>query len=596
MTKPDAFPSAVWRDVNCQLVAKALSELAYEELFEPELVEVHGSRVRCKLHLASGATYVYEGWRSIWGQIVVDPISIRRTGGILQQTDEFDSSLSAARFLLDAYAELDTTPATFAGLLREINHTLYADAWLHPRIRRLTATEVAKLKPDERQMRLRGHPKMLANKGRIGWGRIDLIRHAPEFAKPFRLHWLAADRRVATTARAEGVSEDDVLADCLGQMARDALCDRMQDAAIQPESYVVFPVHPWQWDSVIVAQYASELAERRLISLGLLGDHYRPQLSIRTLANVDRPECYDVKLSLSIVNTSVYRGIRDSWVRTGPELSRWLCGIVAQDRELSERVEVLAENAAVHYPHPALSMLPDAPYQYREQLGAIWRCSPQSVLRGDEQAVLLATFAELDGSGRPLADHYLRQSGLAPMEWLSKLFETVTVPLYHLLCRYGFCPIAHGQNVVVILRDGVPVRYALKDFHGDIVCDDLPLREGLPKWVATLVPREPDEQIVQNLLTAQFATTFRFVSIALAAAGLSEADFYGTLGRCLRRYQDSHPELAEQFARFDLFAPTMSRYCLNRVRLVAGYCDDARRPRKILGSPLDNPLAMPQGY
>jgi aerobactin synthase len=590
MTDAGRSSNEVWQIVNRELVAKALSELAYEQILAPAYLERGADQTWCILRLASGTTYEYEGRRTIWGQVEVHPHTIRRLCQERVDDPQSETPLDAAQFLLDASAELNTTPVTLAGLLGEISQTLFADVRLYSR--RLTAAELAGLSSVQRQAQLSGHPKMLANKGRIGWGCNELEMYAPEFAEPFQVHWLAADRRTAVIARDAEVSEEDLLLACLPARDRQALTDRMTREGITADDYVIIPVHPWQWSNVVVIQYAGELAAGRLVSLGRLGDGYRPQLSVRTLANADRPLCYDLKLSLSIMNTSVYRGIRHSWARSGPALSKWLCRLAAADPELSGRLDILAEHAGVHYPHPSYSKVVDAPYQYSEQLGAIWRCSAESMLNEGEQAVLLATFGEYDKLGRPLADHYIRQSGLSAGEWLRNLFDAVTVPLYHLLCRYGFCPIPHGQNVVVILREGVPVRYALKDFHGDLVRDKLPIQEGLPEWVASLVPREPDGLIVQNILTAHLATTLRFVSNALISGGVSEDDFYQILGRCLRRYQDAHPELTEQFARFDLFAPTMARYCLNRVRLITGYSDQARRPPKIFGTPIANPLAL----
>jgi aerobactin synthase len=75
------------------------------------------------------------------------------------------------------------------------------------------------------------------------------------------------------------------------------------------------------------------------------------------------------------------------------------------------------------------------------------------------------------------------------------------------------------------------------------------------------------------------------------ADGVRENVFYGALAKTLRRYMESHPELGERFAIFDLFAPEMARYCLNRVRFRLGYgYTDLHRPGRIYGKPLENPL------
>ena len=56
--------------------------------------------------------------------------------------------------------------------------------------------------------------------------------------------------------------------------------------------------------------------------LGEGPDDYRPQQSIRTFTNVSRPGELDVKVSLSILNTMVYRGIPTELARVAPSRPR----------------------------------------------------------------------------------------------------------------------------------------------------------------------------------------------------------------------------------------------------------------------------------
>src|SRR6185312_7493302 len=85
-----------------------------------------------------------------------------------------------------------------------------------------------------------------------------------------------------------------------------------------PARYVRLPVHPWQWDEIVVPVFARELAERAIVPLGEGPDAYLPQQSIRTFTNVSRPERRDVKVSLAILNTMVYRGIPSELVDAAP--------------------------------------------------------------------------------------------------------------------------------------------------------------------------------------------------------------------------------------------------------------------------------------
>ncbi|MET1065981.1 MAG: ferric iron reductase, partial [Arthrobacter sp.] len=48
---------------------------------------------------------------------------------------------------------------------------------------------------------------------------------------------------------------------------------------------------------------------------------------------------------------------------------------------------------------------------------------------------------------------------------------------------------------------------------------------------------------------------------------LSGEEFWRTAAAVLRNYQGEHPELAEQFARHELFAKDFPLSCLNRLQL-----------------------------
>jgi aerobactin synthase len=441
---------------------------------------------------------------------------------------------------------------------------------------------------------LSGHPKAVANKGRLGWGDDALSLFAPERAEPFRLQWIALDARRATRA-VDG--SGDFASECIPDAERAAFAAALADCGIPEEHASPLPVHPWQWRNVLLPEFAGEIAAGRIAPLGEWGDLYRPQQSIRTLTNVSRHGRADVKLALSILNTSAYRGLSGGTLAAGQCLSRWLAAIVAADPVLRRRrVTVLREMLGVHYAHPSYAALPDAPYHYREHLGAVLRESAEAhAAAPGELPVLYAALHERDAAGRPLALAMAAQAGLGIEPWLERLFDLTVVPLHHLLCRYGCCPIAHGQNLVVLLRRGLPVAMALKDFQGDFNLADTGQAEaaGLPADTAALLPRKPPEVVVHNIQTAHFVTTLRFLSDGLATAGaLPESRFYALLARSLRAYQREAELPPEDYARYELFAPTLPKVCINKVRLQLGYNDTASRPLPALGTPLPNPLHL----
>lgn len=579
---------AAWQEASRALLAKALSEFAYEEVLRPELALRPDGGVTARLQLTSGVSYRFAGLRRVWGNLAIDPASIRRVAG-----DGETEATDPQQWVLDARAELGGDGAATAGFLRELGRTLQAEALRLARCRDLDGAAWLALPPDQIQALLSGHPKAVANKGRLGWGDEALAAFAPERAGPFRLFWVVLDARHAAWAALDGA---DFPGECIAEDGRAGFDAAVARCGIPVAHALPLPVHPWQWESVLLPEFAAEIMAGRIAPIGRFGDLYRPQQSIRTLTNVSRPGRADVKLALSILNTSAYRGLGSSTLAAGQRLSAWLAGIIAADPVLRRRrVAVLRELAGAHYAHPAYAALPDAPYHTSEHLGAVLRESAEAHAAPDEMPVLYATLHERDAAGRPLALAMAEQAGLGIAAWLERLFDLTVVPLHHLLCRYGCCPIAHGQNLMLILRRGLPVAMALKDFQGDFDLADTGQAEaaGLPAEVAARLPRKRPEVVVHNIQTAHFVTTLRFLSDGLAAAGaLAEEAFYALLARSLRAYQREAGLPPEDYARYELFAPTLPKVCINKVRLAVGYGDAASRPLPALGTPLRNPLYL----
>ena len=182
---------------------------------------------------------------------------------------------------------------------------------------------------------------------------------------------------------------------------------------------------------------------------------------------------------------------------------------------------------------------------------------------------------------------------LTTQEWLQRLFRVMSVPLYHLLVKYGVGVIAHGQNVVVYFKDSIPSAIAIKDFHGDLRLLDmeLPEQSALTPEAQALLGKLPKEHLVHDLLTGHFISVYRFLSPLVASqTDVSEDTFYQLLAEQINAYQKAHPDYQERFKWFDLFRPKVERICLNNVRFDIGYQDNAERPLPKLGSDLANPI------
>ncbi|MEJ6393131.1 IucA/IucC family protein [Gymnodinialimonas sp. 2305UL16-5] len=560
-----------------RLLAKMISELSWEEVLHPRGTDPY------HLELASGRVYHFRATRRIWDNLDIDPDSLSVDTGMTP---------CPLRFVVDARAELGMLPDTEAMFLRELSNTLRQDIELERLYGHLDTQALMALPTHMLHATLQGHPKAVANKGRLGWGSADLTAYAPEYAQPIQLFWLAVDPDLLHSGQSDDINETALLDQVLGQDGAKALRRNARQAEA-PNAFVLLPVHPWQWRNHLEQAFVAEIAEGALIPLGRHGPEFIATSSLRTLTPLeDGP--YDVKLSLGILNTSAWRGMPGKYIEHGGALSDWLEALVQADPLLNDRVMILREALGHWVAHPILSDCPDAPYRHHEMLGAIWRENACAKAGPQRQAVMAAALFHHGLCGTPLAQAYAEAAGVGIEHWLEALFKVTVVPLWHMLCSYGVGFIAHGQNITIILDNHMPVAMALKDFQGDLdlVDQDFPEMSGLDPAIRDLLPRKPPAYIIHDIQTAHFVTVLRFLSASLARAGqIDEGQFYGILQNVLIQYKNAHPALSERQRVFDLFEPHMPKVCINKVRLSIGYGDRGERPLPARGTDLRNPLA-----
>lgn len=588
-----------WQQVNNQLNAKIISELHYEELL---IIELKKTISKNELNNKSGyqqsyqwisstAIWEFNAQEHIWGNILIDEISLIRNG---------EKNINTAELIKDIAKEIGLDEIILGNLIEEIQQTLYSDLQSMQSLQTHSESTLLNLSGVALQAVLRGHPKALANKGRLGWGTKELQRYAPEFANRFQLHFIAI-KKTMTTVGIENNNQESheqlvirMLNEMMSEQQINALFKTLSTLNAEIDEYWIIPTHPWQFEHFIVSQFTALFADNSIIDLGITGDFYQAQQSIRTLSNVSRPNNNDVKLPITILNTSCYRGIPGKYITSGAELSNFIQQRCDQDTFLRKaNFKVLKEWAGIHVTNPNQQDINETPYRYNEMLGVILRESSAAILIGNQQDKLAAVLMQSDTKGNSLISKYIQASGLDVESWLTKLFDTTVVPLYHLMCRYGIALVSHGQNLTLLMENHIPSGLAIKDFHGDlrIVDQDFPEHAELPEHIAQQLTKLPPQYLLHDLYTGHFVTVLRFVSPHLKnELNYSEESFYQLLTQRIINYQAQFPELASRFKIFDLLAKSVEKICVNRVRFNIGYQDTSERLLPVLGEPIKNPL------
>ncbi|MEO3753970.1 IucA/IucC family siderophore biosynthesis protein [Streptomyces sp. B6B3] len=564
------------------MFAKMLAEFAYEGVVTPE--PAGGPADAYRLVVTPELSYRFRARRGAYGHWRVDPDSITPTADPLEFVARAHDTL------------LGLAGDTLGHLIRELSATLSADVTLHTTA--LTAAELADLDYARLEGHQEGHPWLVANKGRIGFSASDAARWAPEARTARPLPWLAVHRDLAQYRGVPALAGPERLyAEELPAPVRERYTRIVAEQGRDPSRYLWLPVHPWQWDETIAPLYAPQVASGAIVPLPTDGDLRLPQQSIRTFLNVSRPNARSVKLPLSILNTLVWRGLPTERTLAAPAVTAWIHALRDADPFLAEetRVVLLGETASVTVEHPLYDRLPEVPYQYRELLGCIWREPVGPYLDAGERARTLAALLATDPSGRSLTAELVRRSGLAPRDWLRRLFAALLPPLLHFLYRYGTVFSPHGENAVVVFDErDVPVRLAVKDFVDDVnvSADPVPETESMPEPVRQVLLREPPAFLTQFIHSGLLVGVFRYLApLCEEQLEVPEAEFWSLVRAEIVRHQERFPGLKNRFETFDLLTPRIERLCLNRNRLyLDGYRDRPERPHAAVHGTVANPL------
>ncbi|GAB3577267.1 IucA/IucC family protein [Amycolatopsis endophytica] len=575
-----------WRAAGTLVVHKMLGELSYEGLFSPDPVgaEEPGEHRLWRLGLP-GAVYEFRARRGAFESWTVSPGSATRNG---------EPALDPRILVVDARKSLGLTGLRLADVLAELTATVTNEAArLH---RAPSAPELSTMDYNLADGHLTGHPRLVLNKGRVGFSAGDRARYAPEAGVDVRLRWFAVHRDHARFRCVDELSAEKLLAEELdsGQYAEFA---RLAD----PAKYVWLPVHPWQADEILGTLYAGELATGLVVDLGESRDAYRPHQTVRTLANVSRPDRRDVKTAVSVRNTLVYRGLAAGATLAGPAVTSWLQRIGADDPLLAGkyRFELLGEVASVSVEHPVLGTVEELPYRFHETLGALWREPLLSRLSEGEQAISFAALPYRDPDGRAVLTELIERSGWGAQRWCDTVFDLLLTPLLHWLLRYGvgFCP--HGQNLILVVDDrGRPLRVAIKDFAQgvDLLDEDLDCYRLLAPEAGGEMLRWPAHLLAQSLFSSVFSGQLRFwAEILLDDLALPRARFWELVREVVGRYREENPDVAARFDACLLFAPDVERVTLNREHLAGQGFDKVDRDDEfdVRWGRVPNPLHAP---
>jgi siderophore synthetase component len=545
----------VYVEVQERIIRQVLEAMWFEDILDRR---VNGSEWSTCGVTANGESVVYTcdaEQKFSFGRMKVKVGSIKREGVTCTDLDLFLEEMVLNRL----------QGAKLTAFVQELQETMAKDSQCRALLPLRIPVEDRHYDALESHM-TDGHLYHPSYKSRLGFSLQDNLAYGPEFDADVLLIWVAVRKEMVQTAVSGGYDSAALLEQHLTeedlQHFRQVIRDKT--TSLDMDSYVLIPIHPWQWEHAVESIFAKQLMDGDIIYLGTSSSVYRAQQSIRSLSNRNNPLAPYIKLALSITNTSSTRILAQHTTQNAPLISDWLDQLVREDKLLQrEQFVILKEIMGLSFRYEQLPVT-----QYGRAygtLGAIWRENVSIHLKAGETAWPLNALMLVQRNGVPFIQEATERHGVQP--WAEALVRTLTLPIIHLLYAHGIALESHAQNIILVLENDLPKRIIIKDLHDGVryVPDQLLHPERAPK----LHP-EPEthrkfnrysfiyagdvSEVRDYTYDAFFFICMTDVALSLEPFGLSEEAFWRLCAGVILDYQRQHPEYAERFKMFDLLA------------------------------------------
>lgn len=307
---------------------------------------------------------------------------------------------------------------------------------------------------------LAGHSVHPAPKSREQFSQDDAKRYSPEFGGQFPLRWFAvAEWLTLSHHDAQETAHNPIRA----LIDADPL---LSNALSVPEGFVPFPAHPWQAKVLLEHPDIQDYHARGLLlDLGEVGQHWYPTSSTRSLYSPQLP--FQLKFSLSVRLTNSLRTLSLKEVMRGIRLNQvFQSNNLGESATLPDGFNIMQE--------PGFIALLDAQGKVIDESLVALRENPLAN-RPEEEAVVLATLCQQHPfGGDSLLAARVKQAAArlattpenAAVTWFERYCQEVVEPLFSLQGNNGIVFLAHQQNIVMRLHQGMPVGMYYRDCQG----------------------------------------------------------------------------------------------------------------------------------
>ncbi|QOR38450.1 IucA/IucC family protein [Billgrantia diversa] len=322
----------------------------------------------------------------------------------------------------------------------------------------LAHSAAASLRALERRAALRDRPFHPLAKAKEGLDEASHRCHAAEFAQTIRMRWLAMRRECLMTGSGATPSAPEPALLLLNEAQRAELDAEMARRGLSREAYLALPVHPWQFEHGLPRYLGDMLATGEGVALEIAIGDFGATSSLRSLAPLNESR-FHLKLPMAVFSLGAARYLPAVKLLNGERGQTLLEQARERDPELQARLYLCDERRWWSYLPQGSGLFDDPP----RHLGALAREYPASLLK--DPSVRLVPMAALGVSSAQMArvgehpfDAWRQQRGWSDTETAAiALFGEVCDTFFDIalrLYRLGLMPEIHGQNAVLVCRDG----------------------------------------------------------------------------------------------------------------------------------------------
>lgn len=575
--------------VEQRVIKQLLQALIFEEIISADYDGQHFV-IEVQTHQQQTIRYIASGQRQYSYKLV----RLARDQDILRQDEQGNSLPARLNQVIDEILRSIPNAAKVEDFIFELKRTYIHDLQSQVCFENYALPAIQYPYDILESYLMDGHPYHPCYKSRVGFSLQDNVRYGVEFAQPIALVWLAVDKSIVAENHSNSIETKVFFKQQLNAQDLAQFQQYLTKEAVEADQYIWIPVHPWQWENHLISIFAEEIAEQKIIYLGRSHDRYLAQQSLRTVTNLQHPEKPYIKLSMNLTNTSSSRVLAKHTVMNGPIITDWLQRLIEQ----SETAQQL-DFAVLREVYGLSVDLTRLPVSHAKQaygtIGCLWRESVHQYLREGEDAIPLNGVSHIQKDGHALIAPWLQQYGVE--QWTRQLLKVVISPLIHLLFAEGIATESHGQNIILVHKQGWPTRVLLKDFHDGVRYSPAHLTHPeLAPQLDQLPPEHAKTNSMSFILTDDLdgirdfsCACLFFVALTDIAIfmnqnyAVAEQNFWQWAAEVIQDYQQQHPEHYQRYQIFDVFAEKLRIESLTKRRLFG----DGNIQIKFV----DNPLA-----